>query len=186
MKIILASNSPRRREILEKHGFEVEVVPSAPEKMPTEELSAQQTVEYLAYEKGTVAGEQYPDTLVVSADTIVVLDETVMGKPADAEEAYSMLSALSGKIHKVFTSYTMFYQGRHLSNTVCTEVEFYELESDEIKEYIATGDVFDKAGAYGIQSRGAHLVRRINGDYLNVVGFPLGDFCQKLKAFLNG
>jgi septum formation protein len=184
MKIILASGSPRRREILSKMGFEVEVVPSAEEKPSATPLSPEDTVQFLAVEKGSEAKEKFFDEVVVSADTVVVLGEEIMGKPRDREDAFRMLSLLSGKTHRVLTAYAVFYKGKSFSKTVSTEVEFYPLKKSEIDWYIDSFECFDKAGAYGIQGLGAYLVKEIRGDYLNVVGFPLADFCHSLKFIL--
>ena len=184
MKIILASGSPRRREILTGMGFEVEVVPSAEEKPAPQGLSAEEVVQLLAVEKGAEAKVKYFDDVVVSADTIVVIDDEIMGKPKDGEDAERMLSTLSGRVHRVLTAYAIFYKGRSLSRVVSTDVEFYDLSKAEIKWYIDKKECFDKAGAYGIQGLGAYLVKGIKGDYLNVVGFPLSDFCHTLKKIL--
>ena len=181
MKIILASGSPRRREILSKMGFEVEVVPSAEERAPEKEMSPEDTVQYLAVEKGGDAKKNYLDDIVVSADTVVVLDGEIMGKPCDREDGERMLRALSGRVHRVLTAYAVFYKGKSLSKVVSTEVEFYNLSDEEINWYLDTGEPYDKAGAYGVQGLGAYLVKGITGDYLNVVGFPLADFCHTLK-----
>lgn len=181
MKIILASKSPRRREILEGHGFEVTVVPSAKENPAPAGLSAEDTVQFLAVEKGMDAKEKYYDEVVVSADTVVVLDGEIMGKPRDREDAERMLSALSGRVHRVLTSYAVYHKGKSFSKTVSTEVEFYPLSEEEIQSYLDTDECYDKAGSYGIQGLGAELVKGIKGDYLNVVGFPLADFCHTLK-----
>lgn len=184
MKIILASKSPRRREILENCGFEVVVVPSAPELPPENEMTPEEKVQYLALEKGLDAERDYPDTPVVSSDTVVVHNGEVLGKPKDSDDAYHMLSSLSGRTHRVLTAYTLFYKGNRYSRVVSTEVTFYELSDGEIRDYIATGEQKDKAGAYGIQGLGALFVKEIKGDYLNVVGFPLADFCRTLKEAL--
>ncbi len=184
MKIILASGSPRRREILTNMGFEVEVVPSAEEKPSDTPLSPEDTVLFLAVEKGSEAKEKYHDEVVVSADTVVVFDGEIMGKPKDREDAERMLTLLSGKTHRVLTAYAVFYKGRSFSKVVSTEVEFYPLKKSEIDWYISTSECFDKAGAYGIQGLGSYLVREIRGDFLNVVGFPLADFCHSLKYIL--
>jgi len=108
----------------------------------------------------------------------------VMGKPKDRADAYRMLSMYSGKTHRVLTAYTLFYKGKRHSKVVSTEVTFYPLTEDEINAYIDTGECYDKAGAYGIQGLGSYLVKEIKGDYLNVVGFPLSDFCHALKDFI--
>lgn len=184
MKIILASGSPRRREILTNMGFDVEVVPSAKETMPEEKLSPEDTVQFLAVEKGAHAKENYPDDVVVSADTVVVFGDEIMGKPKDREDAERMLKALSGGTHRVLTGYGIFYKGKSFSRVVSTEVEFYELTQKEIDWYLDTGEAFDKAGSYGVQGLGAYFVKGIVGDYLNVVGFPLSDFCHMLKKVL--
>ena len=184
MKIILASKSPRRREILESYGFEVEVVPSAPELPSEKELSPEEEVAYLALEKGLDAEKMYPDIPVVSADTVVVMGNEVMGKPKDRADAYRMLSMYSGKTHRVLTAYTLFYKGKRHSKVVSTEVTFYPLTNEEINAYIDTNECYDKAGAYGIQGLGSYLVKEIKGDYLNVVGFPLSDFCHAIKEIV--
>lgn len=181
MKIILASKSPRRREILENNGFEVTVVPSAKENPAPEGLSAEDTVQFLAVEKGMEAKEKYSDEIVVSSDTVVVLDGEIMGKPRDREDAKRMLSTLSGRVHRVLTSYAIYHKGKSFSRTVSTEVEFYPLSDQDIEWYLDTDECYDKAGSYGIQGLGARLVKGIRGDYLNVVGFPLSDFCHTLK-----
>lgn len=184
MKIILASGSPRRREILSNMGFEVEVVPSADERPPERDMSPEDTVQYLAVEKGGEAKSHYPDEIVVSADTVVVLDGEIMGKPRDREDARRMLTLLSGRTHRVLTAYAVFYKGKSLSKVVSTDVEFYNLTASEINWYLDTGEPFDKAGAYGVQGLGAYMVKAISGDYLNVVGFPLADFCHTLKMII--
>lgn len=185
MKIILASKSPRRKEILESYGFTVEVVPSAPELPPENELTPEEEVSYLALEKGLDAEKKYPDTPVVSADTVVVMGNEVMGKPRDKEDAFRMLRMYSGKTHRVLTAYTLFYKGQRRSKVVSTEVTFYPLTEEEIASYVETGECYDKAGSYGIQGLGSYLVKEIKGDYLNVVGFPLSDFCHTLKELIS-
>jgi septum formation protein len=105
----------------------------------------------------------------------------VMGKPRDREDAYRMLSAYSGKVHRVLTAYTIFYKGKRYSRVASTEVTFYPLTEKEINEYIDTNECYDKAGAYGIQGKASYFVKEIKGDYLNVVGFPLADFCHMLN-----
>ncbi len=184
MKIILASGSPRRREILTNMGFVVEVVPSAEEKPSKEILSPEDTVQFLAVEKGSEAKEKYPDEIVVSADTVVAVDGEILGKPKDREDAKRMLTLLSGRTHRVLSGYAIFYKGKSLSRVVSTEVEFYKLTDKEIEWYLDSNEPYDKAGAYGIQGLGAYLVRKIEGDYLNVVGFPLSDFCHTLTRII--
>ena len=173
MKIILASGSPRRREILESFGFEVTVVPSAKENPAPSGLSAEDTVQFLAVEKGLEAKEKYFDEVVVSADTVVVLDSEIMGKPRDKEDAKRMLSAMSGRTHRVLTAYAVFYKGKSFSKVVSTEVRCYPLSDEELEWYLDTNEPYDKAGAYAIQGLSSKFVRKIDGCYFNVVGLPI-------------
>jgi len=183
MKVVLASASPRRKEILENAGFEVSVrVSSADETLP-DGLSPDKAVEYLARLKAHSV-EKGANELLIAADTVVVLDGKILGKPSDCAQAKKMLSSLSGKSHKVFTGVCILYNEKEISFSDCTEVEFYELGEDEILEYIATGEPMDKAGAYGIQGKGCVFVKGIRGDYFNVMGLPIAMINQKLKVFL--
>ena len=124
------------------------------------------------------------DDVVIGSDTGVFIDGTMLGKPENKEQAREMLKLLSGKTHKVITGCSVFYKGQNISFSEVTEVEFYHLTDSEIEEYIATGEPMDKAGAYGIQGKGALLIKRIKGDYYNVVGLPVGALKQKLKLFV--
>lgn len=186
-KIILASQSPRRQEILTLGGYEYEVrVSHAEEKMRPEEcagLSPEQLVQKLAQVKAedVCMREDFgEDVVVIGADTVVSVDGCVLGKPADEAEAVSMLTRLAGREHEVFTGVCILWKSadtaREISGNLfsCrTGVEFYPMRPEEIRAYVATGDCMDKAGAYGIQSGAAKYIRGIHGDYLNVVGLPL-------------
>lgn len=180
-KIILASASPRRKEILEAVGIPFEVVRSdADESSISFGCAAQVYVQELALLKATAAAKKLIDKkrknmLVVAADTIVVSDGNIMGKPSDEAEAAAMLGQLSGKTHEVITGICVFRLDDAFSvcDSVVTKVRFKELSGNMIDEYIATGEPMDKAGAYGIQGRGALLCERIEGDYFNVVGLPV-------------
>ncbi len=185
-KIILASGSPRRSELLKTIGLDFDIIPdNTPENadmtMPPEEV-----VMYLARFKGEnvmkkLEGDR--DALIISADTVVVLDGRIIGKPKDREEAFEMLSELSGRAHRVYTGVCVcdLANGRSESFFECTEVFFKALTAKEKDAYINTGEPMDKAGAYGIQEYGAAFVEGIHGDYFNVVGLPICKLCKVLK-----
>lgn len=175
MKIILASKSPRRRELLNQMGIEDFKV-TAPNVDETVEpgLAPAQMVEELSLRKATaVANRAGPNDLILAADTVVALDGNVLGKPRDEEDAFAMLSALSGREHHVYTGVTALLGEQAVTQHEETAVAFRDLTRSEIRAYIATGEPMDKAGAYGIQGLGALLVSGIRGDYCNVVGLPV-------------
>ena len=175
MNIILASASPRRRELLERigiTGFTV-AAPNVDESVEPG-LSPADMVEELSLRKARAAAQKFgPDDLIIAADTVVALDRTILGKPRDRDDAFSMLSALSGREHRVYTGVTVLQGDKAVTQHEETAVTFRELSPDEIWGYIATGEPLDKAGAYGIQSVGALLVSGIRGDYSNVMGLPV-------------
>ena len=181
MKLILASKSPRRRELLGIQGIDIEIfVPDTAEDCDRTLLSPDELVMGLACRKARAAAEQLTDmgrlpddAVILAADTVVALDGVILEKPADEDDARRMLRALSGCRHEVFTGIAAIYGGTLAVDVQTTEVYFRSLSDAMIDAYIATGDPMDKAGAYGIQSRGSLLVERINGDYFNVVGLPL-------------
>ncbi len=183
MKIILASGSPRRREIMKNAGYDFEVKTSSADETLPREMAADEAVQYLAKIKGD-AVKTDRNTLVVSADTVVVLDGKILGKPKNDNDAFSMLSALSGRSHTVLTGVCVRLGEKKTVFCEKTEVKFYPLGEDEIKAYIATGEPSDKAGAYGIQGKGALLVEKINGDYLNVVGLPMARLDRVLREYI--
>ncbi len=175
MDIILASQSPRRRELLAQmglKGFKV-CAPNVDESI-NDDLPPAQIVELLSARKAAaVARDADEDDLIIAADTVVALDGAVLGKPEDERDAFSMLSALSGNRHYVYTGVTVRRGETAVTQHEVTTVTFRELEPDEIMNYIATGEPMDKAGAYGIQGLGALLVSAIDGDYFNVMGLPV-------------
>jgi septum formation protein len=182
MKTVLASASPRRKQILENAGFEVEIrVSEADETLP-EGISPEKAVEYLASVKAH-AVKREKDELVIAADTVVALDGKILGKPRDEKEAFEMLSLLSGKKHTVYTGVCLLYNEKEEIFSDSTGVEFYPLTDGEILKYIETGEPMDKAGAYGIQGKGCVFVKGIKGDYFNVMGLPVSKLNQKLKNF---
>lgn len=181
MELVLASASPRRREILETLGYEFVIRPADVDEQIDNSLSPAKIAESLALQKAT-AVKADNNEVVLGADTIVVYGDKILGKPTDHENAKQMLRMLSGKTHKVYTGVCLADKNGVLNNfSVCTEVTFYELSDDEINAYVLTGDPLDKAGSYGIQGRGAYLVRGINGDYHNVVGLPAATVARALK-----
>ncbi len=192
-RIILASGSPRRREILEKLGFDFEVMTTnAEENVNTEGMSPEQAVMELASEKGkTVAKMLNPDDeniiVVIAADTVVARNDKILGKPENRAEAKKMLKSLSGKKHSVYTGLSIWqmrpgWTSKGCSTSVKTDVYFKQLSDEMIEAYLDTGEYADKAGAYGIQGKGAVLVDRIKGDYYNVVGFPVNNFYEMVAA----
>lgn len=175
MDIILASKSPRRRALLEQMGvrdFRI-VSPDIDEHMDRG-LPPAELVRQISLEKAqAVAAQADPNTVVIAADTVVALDGVVLGKPADKEEAFRMLSLLSGNRHQVYTGLTVLRGEQVFSQWEETAVTFRSLTAEEIEAYIATGEPMDKAGAYGIQGYGALFIEGISGDYYNVMGLPV-------------
>ena len=182
MNLILASASPRRRELLSALGLSFEVRPALGEEHPEPGFSGGETAKRLSRAKCLeIAADADEDAVVIAADTVVCLDDEILGKPADEQDAGRMLRALSGRDHRVFTGVTVARGGRVLSDYEETAVHFRPLSEREIEAYIATGEPMDKAGAYGIQGRASLFVRAIEGDYFNVVGLPLCKLGQMLK-----
>lgn len=174
MAMILASQSPRRRELLGQMGFSFTVRPAKGEELPHPELTPAQLVEELARQKALeVSAEAEADDVVVAADTVVAIDGVVLGKPHDKAHAAEMLSALSGREHTVYTGVAVKRGETLLVEHETTQVRFRPLTEREIDLYIQTGEPMDKAGSYGIQGYGALLVEGIRGDYFNVVGLPI-------------
>ena len=183
--IVLASSSPRRRELLERIGvtdFLVRV-PEAEEFFP-EGLTPPQVVEYISREKAEAAAALCaPDDIVITADTMVFLDHARLGKPRDEAHALEMLTALQGRKHTVCTGVTVRQGGRSLTESESTDVFFRPASQEELRNYIATGEPMDKAGAYGVQGRGALLVERLEGDFFNVMGLPVLRLSRMLNQF---
>lgn len=179
MKIVLASKSPRRSEILKNAGIDFTVrVADADETIP-DGTKPQDAVVFLAARKA-MAVERAEDELVLGADTVVVLDDKVLGKPKDREDAYNMLRSLSGRVHSVFTGVCAIGNGVSITFAEETKVEFLPLTDKEILNYIDSNEPYDKAGAYGIQGLASKFVRGIEGDYFNVVGLPISRTYEKI------
>jgi septum formation protein len=181
-KIILASQSPRRRRLLERAGLRFSVIPSEFDEASISASTPDDYVRRLAVEKARDIGRKHPECWVIGADTVVVVDNGILGKPASPSEARGMLQRLSGRTHQVLTGYCICRMSgtRSFADTVRTDVHFKALSNDEIEWYIATGEPLDKAGAYAIQGIGAFLVKRINGSYTNVVGLPVCEVIEVL------
>ena len=210
VRLVLASASPRRRELLSQIGLEFTVMPSTKEENAktteagalVQELSRQKAVdiwEQLSGDQGqnpdadqeqiseetqepNLNGKRQPELLVIGADTVVCCEGKILGKPHSREAAAEMLTALQGRSHEVYTGVTLYRQSETVTFFECTQVEFYPMTEVEISEYIDSKEPMDKAGAYGIQGLGARFVKDIRGDYNNVVGLPVGRLYQELKS----
>jgi septum formation protein len=181
VRVVLASASPRRQEMLQALNIEFEIcVPNVPERWTGKSNAARIACE-LAIAKVRKCGRH--DALVIGMDTLVVIDRMKLGKPVDAQEAKEMLQSLSGKMHQVITGVALMWKRRVVSQAAVTEVQFRRIRSQEIDWYIQSGEPFDKAGAYAIQGLGRIFINRIDGCYYNVVGFPLAVFQRLLRRF---
>lgn len=175
MKIILASKSPRRAEILKNIGAEFEIMPADTDEYVPDGTSPEEAVKMISAGKAECIAEKNggADTLIVSADTVVVYGGEIIGKPKDETHAFEILKRLSGHTHAVYTGFTLRLGDKAYSDFEKTEVDFRMLSDDEIYRYIKSGEPMDKAGAYGIQEKGAVFVSGIRGDYFNVMGLPI-------------
>lgn len=183
--IVLASASPRRSELLALTGVAFDVIPADICETPLPGEAPTPHVMRLSYEKaGAVSASCSSGRFFIGADTIVVLDGAILGKPGDEADAVRMLTALSGRSHQVITGFTVYDKERdcHISSSVSTEVTFKPLNTQEIAAYIATGCPMDKAGSYAIQGGAIHFVRSINGSYSNVVGLPMTELYETLRS----
>ena len=183
-RLVLASASPRRKEIFEQLGLSFEIKPSSKEPPMREGEEVREAVFNSARTKAEDIFENNKDATVVGADTVVVLDSKALGKPKDKEDAKNMLRALSGRVHEVLTGVYLCSENTKKGFVASTKVEFYELSDEEIEWYVASGEPMDKAGSYGIQCKGVRFVKGIVGDYFNVVGFPAAEFVRTFKEEL--
>ena len=181
--LILASASPRRQELLSSAGISFEVLPSEVDEGFREGEPPEEYVLRLARRKAKKAGERHKDRWVLAADTVVVIDGRILGKPGDRQEVREMLGVLSGQEHRVITGFCLLRgdSGKSREGTVTTWVRFKRLSSREIEWYLDTGEPFDKAGAYAIQGKAAFMVKEIRGSYTNVVGLPLTEVIEALQ-----
>lgn len=184
MKIVLASKSPRRKELLGLLDLEFQIITADIDESMNPTLPVSDEVARLSFEKAAAIRLMVSDdTVIISADTVVELDGKVMGKPKDKADAFNMLKSLSGNTHNVLSGVTVMQGDKNLSQVVTTKVCFRELTDTEIDAYIDTLEPMDKAGAYGIQGRGSKFVQKIDGDYFNVVGLPICTLSLMLKNF---
>jgi septum formation protein len=180
-RVILASQSPRRRELLTLVGIPHEVRPADIDETYFPGERPWDHAERLAREKAAVIARQEPDAVVIGSDTIVVVDGDVLGKPADEAEAHRMLRRLAGRSHVVMTAVAVMWRGETRSGVEQVRVDFHSLTDAEIDAYIATREPMDKAGAYGIQGFGAAIVARVDGDYFAVMGLPVQRVVRMLR-----
>ena len=181
--MILASASPRRKEILENFGFSFKTVVKNIDEI-SNKSTAVEKIKDIAEKKAKAVAEDFPNEYVVGADTAVVVDGKILGKPHNRLEAFNMLKSLSGKSHEVITAFSFINLTKKILYSDCevTKVYFKTLTDDEINWYIDTKEPMDKAGAYGIQGKGAFFVEKIEGDFFSVMGFPLGKFIRFLSS----
>lgn len=183
-ELILASKSPRRKELLSMAGVAYTVETAEVEEKYPDDLTPPEIVQYLAGIKAEAVFSKHPDRVVLGADTIVVLDGQILGKPKDKEDAVRMLTLLSGRTHEVYTGVAILSGEREKHFYERTEVTFYKLGEEEIRAYVETGEPLDKAGSYGIQGRGLVFIRCLNGDYATVVGLPVGRVVRELEGII--
>jgi septum formation protein len=188
MKLVLASASPRRKELLAQIGITPFIEPSAVEEKVTSTNPEEVVLELSSQKAQDVAQHQETGTMVIGADTVVAIDGQILLKPVSHEDAYRMISMLQGRNHQVYTGVTMIYCGQHENKVKSfvekTDVTVYPMSEDEIKAYAFSEEPMDKAGAYGIQGNYAAFVKGITGDYNNVVGLPVGRVYQEMKWML--
>ena len=187
MNIVLASASPRRKEILENYNVKFNIIKSGINEVILGHESPVQAVVRLALEKGMDVASKNQGDLVIAADTIVVLDDTILGKPKDESDAYKTLNSLSGREHQVVTGISLINlaENKKVVDYVVSEVKFKHLSDKVISDYLKTGEFQDKAGAYGVQGYGALLVDEIKGDYFNIVGLPISKLSDLLIKYFD-
>ena len=183
LRFILASASPRRRELLINLNFPFEVVPADLDETFTDEDNPFDLVRRLSIGKAEAVAARYPDALVLGADTVVVFRDEVLGKPKTPEENLEFITRLSGHTHEVFTGHALVMGDRRADRVVQTAVRFRKLSSGEIERYVATGEGMDKAGGYAVQGYGSALVREVRGCYFNVVGLSVPNVAELAQTF---
>lgn len=179
--IILASASPRRKEILSLICDDFKVIPAKDEPLNDPSLSYEESVMRIARFKAEEIAKKYPECTVIGADTSVLSENGFLGKPKDGEDAVNMLLSLSNKVHRVYTATCIISPRKTVTFCECTNVEFCKLTREEAVEYVKSGEPMDKAGAYGIQGKGAKFVKRIDGDFYTVMGLPCARLYSELK-----
>ena len=184
-QIVLASLSPRRKELLERTGLKFLIEDSGFKERLNLKLEPRKLAEHFSCSKAKAVSEKHPNSIIIAADTIVVLNKKILGKPKNFRDAIKILKELSGKTHKVITGFTILdtSSNKMVTKSTETKVIMRKFTDDEITSYVNTGEPLDKAGAYGIQGLGGFLVKGIEGDYCNIVGLPLTDLLVELKRF---
>ena len=182
-RIILASASPRRRELLKNIFEEFDIIPADIDETTPESVPVESRPELIARKKAEFVAKKFPEAVVLGSDTAVIAEGEMLGKPLDRADAERMLRKLSGKTHEVITGCAVVSGGKTLSFSSVSEVEFYALTDEELNAYLETDEWKDKAGAYGIQGKAGMFVRGIRGDYNNVVGLPVAELGRVLKCF---
>jgi septum formation protein len=183
--LILASASPRRQELLRSVGLNFKIIPAHINENCLAGESPRQHVKRLAREKAMVIAKKYPEAWVLGADTIVVIDGIVLGKPENKTQARKMLQKLSGREHKVFTGFTIAHVSAEIYRTkvIQSAVQFKKISPEEMEWYVASDEPYDKAGGYAVQGQGACFIQSIRGSYTNVIGLPLCEVLEELKSF---
>lgn len=179
--IILASASPRRKEILELADLDFDIMPSDAKEITTKTAPNEVVMELATIKANDIYEKSEKQSIVVGADTVVAYKGQILGKPKDEEDARRMLMMLSGQTHEVYTGVCVIEDGKRKTFFEETKVTFYEIGEQKIKDYIKTGEPMDKAGSYGIQGKAAVFIKEIQGDYYNVVGFPIARFMQEME-----
>ena len=179
--IILASASPRRKEILEQAGIDFEIIPSNYDESSLEVTTIDEYSKKLSYYKALDVFNKHPNDTIIASDTIVVINDQILGKPKNEDDAFDMLSKLQGNKHSVITSVCIMKEDKIDNFISKSYVSFYKMTPEDIKEYISTKEPMDKAGAYAIQGKAAKYIRSINGDYYTIVGLPIAKVVKSLK-----
>ena len=185
--IILASASPRRKQLLSQIVNDFKIIPSSidEESLITSKMNSMEIPEFLSTKKALDILEKNPNDTIIASDTAIIFNNKIYGKPKNIEEAYDMLRAFSNNTHYVITGVCIATKNKTISFTSKNEVTFYSLSDEEIKEYLTTKEYSDKAGAYAIQGKGVLLIKNIKGDYNSIVGLPISELNRILKTFFN-
>ena len=184
MKLILASGSPRRKQLLSLLNIPFDIIVADIDEQIDFNNNLTKEIEKLSYQKAEAVFSKHKDAVVIGSDTIVTLDNIVLGKPQNKEHAKEMLSLLQGNKHTVITAVTIMSNEKTSTFSVLSDVYFYPMDEKEIDDYISTGEAMDKAGAYAIQGIGSKFIRKIDGDYYAIMGFPIGEVYRQLKSFI--
>lgn len=183
MKIVLASSSPRRKDLMKEISSDFVIDVSNVDESVDSTLSPIEAVKTIALRKGEAVRNRHKDNIVISADTIVVIDHMIIGKPADEADAIRILKLLSGRTHLVYTAYCVFYKDQMIEEVVESKVTFNDLSDELIKDYVASKSPLDKAGAYGVQDNESyHIIKEIKGSLTNVIGFPVDEIKKSLNS----